>query len=175
MSCIVAIASEDGKIVLGGDSAGTNDTAIEIRKDPKVFKREKFLFGFINSFRAGQLLHYSLVVPTRKRGTDMHKFMVTDFATAVYDCLKKGHLLGEDDNDNGINQFMVACTGHIFRIDGDFSVAEVATPWDSIGSGEDFARGALLSQDVIIAQAKRDKRPFVYAPRQRVLDALGIV
>jgi hypothetical protein len=165
-------------VYFGGDSAATGGDAIEIRRDSKVFIRDQVLFGFQNSFRVGQLLRYSLVVPKRRRGMDLNQYMCTTFVDAVYECMKAGRALGNDEEDEDApavlnsSQFLVGYGGRIFRIDGDFAVAEVGTLWDAIGSGGDSARGALLAQDLVIATAKRNKRAFTYTPEQRILDAL---
>jgi len=62
MTCIVGlIDKESKKIYMGGDSAGVANYSLSVRKDPKVFKRYGFIFGFTSSFRMGQLLMCSTI------------------------------------------------------------------------------------------------------------------
>ena len=63
MTCIVAIA-EKNVVYVGADSLGSNGNKIITRKDTKIFIRKPFIFGFTSSYRMGQLLRYSLVIPS---------------------------------------------------------------------------------------------------------------
>ena len=96
MTCIVAL-KENGKVYIGGDCAGSDQSFTHSRKDPKVFKRGKFLIGFTSSFRMGQLLMHTLKVDPQSSiecigatiQTD-YQFMCTTFVNADRECLKKG-------------------------------------------------------------------------------------
>ena len=156
---------------MGGDSAAAMDDYLETRRDPKVWTHGRFLIGCIHSARAAQLVQHSFQAPRRLQNVSVPRYMATSFVDGLHDCLKRGRL---PDDDLGKSQFLIGYDGRIFRIDGDHAVAEVTTPWDAIGSGSESARGALLSQDVILTQARRNKRPFVYPAQQRVMDALSI-
>ena len=57
MTCIVGLV-DNGKIYMGGDSAGVSNLDIRIRADQKVFKTGEFIMGFTSSFRMGDLLKY---------------------------------------------------------------------------------------------------------------------
>ena len=69
MTCIVAWL-EDEKICIGGDSAGVAVYNMQIRADEKVFKNGEMVFGFTSSFRMGQLLRFSLILPPKKENQD---------------------------------------------------------------------------------------------------------
>jgi ATP-dependent protease HslVU (ClpYQ) peptidase subunit len=62
MTCIVGMV-ENGKVYIGGDSAGVSGFDYHIREDQKVFQNGDMIFGFTSSFRMGQLLQYSLKIP----------------------------------------------------------------------------------------------------------------
>jgi len=62
MTCIVGLV-ENGKVYIGGDSAGVAGLDITTRKDEKVFQKENMIFGFTSSFRMGQILRYSFKNP----------------------------------------------------------------------------------------------------------------
>ena len=81
MTCIVGL-KHNGKVWIGGDSAGVAGLSITVRKDPKVFVREKVVIGFTTSFRMGQLLMQKLRVPKRHADTDPFEYMITDFIEA---------------------------------------------------------------------------------------------
>ena len=62
MTCIVGVV-DNGKVYMGGDSAGVGGLCIETRKQPKVFRNGDFLIGYTDSFRMGQLLQYKMSPP----------------------------------------------------------------------------------------------------------------
>ena len=72
--------------------------------------------------------------------------MCTDFIDAVRSCFKNGGYLqkGTDGTENG-GTFLVAYKNRLFKIEGDFQVAENLNGIDAIGCGADFALGALYS------------------------------
>src|SRR5919109_4864584 len=95
MTAIVGLADES-KVWIGGDSAGVAGLSLTVRADEKVFRRGEWVFGFTGSFRAGQLLRYSLNVP-EPRG-DLAKFLATEFIDAVRYCLKGGGVARKKNN-----------------------------------------------------------------------------
>ena len=72
ITCIVGF-SHLGKVYIGGDSAGLSGWGLTVRKDPKVFANGPCIMGFTSSFRMGDLLRYSLVVPERHPDEDIDK------------------------------------------------------------------------------------------------------
>jgi len=62
MTCIVGI-QHDGRVYIGGDSAGVAGYSITSRADAKVFTVGPYVMGFTSSFRMGQLLRYGLKAP----------------------------------------------------------------------------------------------------------------
>src|SRR5210317_543364 len=93
MTCVVGYC-KDGKVYLGGDSAGVEDTDIVVRKDSKVFKNKKFAMGICGSFRMGDILRYRFVPPSVPKGMCIEKYMATDFIDACRDCFAK-HAFGK--------------------------------------------------------------------------------
>ena len=150
MTCIVGFIDKDrGKIWMGGDSAGSNSRHVQLRKDVKVFKRKsgdcEFLFGYTSSFRMGQLLRYQLKIPQLKQ-KELFKYMVTDFIEAVRKCLKDYGYSRVDNNEEHGGNFLVAVKGRLFEIGSDFQVEEVFENYNAVGSGYEYALGALYAQ-----------------------------
>ena len=145
MTCIVGIVSEDG-VTIGGDSAGVGGYYnVSVRKDSKVFTKGKFLFGFCGSFRLGQLLRYSFEAPDHDPRTDVDTYLRTTWLSALRKCLKDG---GFARNEQGEEQaphssFLVGYAGRLFEVEQDFQVGENVSPFNAVGCGEQFAKGAL--------------------------------
>lgn len=144
MTCIVGLV-ESGKVYIGGDSAGVGGYSLTVRADKKVFRNGDFVMGFTSSFRMGQLLHHAFNPPKRHPDDDVDKFMVTTFVDAVRDCLKSGGYAEKHHDAERGGVFLVGYAGRLFRIDCDYQVGEAADGFDSVGCGEDIARGALFA------------------------------
>ncbi len=146
MTCIVGLLS-GGQVYIGGDSAGTSDWNLTLRADPKVFRLGPFLFGFTWSYRMGQLLRYSLVVPERDPAIDAHHYMVARFIPAVRECLKAGGFARKENEQEEGGQFMVGMEGKLFVIDSDYQVGIPMHGYDAIGCGAQAALGALYATE----------------------------
>lgn len=119
-----------------------------VRSDPKVFRRgepdDPWVFGFCGSFRVGQLLRWSLELPTPE-GDDLDRFMVTTFVDAVRSCLKVGggaHREHEVETP-GDGAFLVGYRGRLFGVLNDYQVAAARDGLMAMGCGGDLALGAL--------------------------------
>lgn len=173
MTCIVGLV-HDGKVTIGGDSAGVAGLDFWIRADQKVWAKDGWVFGGTTSFRMLQILRYSMVLPKRHPDTDLMQFMVTEFIDAVRKCMRDGGFMTKDKEAEQGGTFLVGTAGRLFRICGDFQVGESTTPYDACGCGEPFARGAMAMSTGVQLPADPGgtvlMRPM--APRERVLGAL---
>jgi len=159
MTCIVGL-EKSGTVWMGGDSAGTAGNMHQrVRGDKKVFIKGEFIIGFCGSFRMGQLLQYSLVLPEQPEGKGDFEFLVTDFIDAlkvclkpkpgeekqeqqltITDLLKRGHRADEDDLSPS---FLFGYRGHLYGVQGDYQITKPEEGFDAMGSGADIAVGAM--------------------------------
>lgn len=144
MTCIVGIA-RDGVVYLGADSLGgnTNTYKVEIRKDPKIFRNGDFIIGYTTSFRMGDILQYSFAPPVIAE--DLSKYMRTTFIDAIRKTFKECGFAKKDSDQESGGAFLVGIKGRLFSVDSDYQVAELLEGWESIGSGEQIARGAICA------------------------------
>lgn len=163
MTCIVGIAHE-GRVWMGGDSAGVDGMALEVRADKKVFRNGPFVIGFTSSFRMGNLLQYALTPPRRHTADDVYKFLVTDFVDAVRSCLKAGGYATAKDGGEVGGAFLVGYEGRLFSVQEDYQVAETSTGFDACGSGGQIARGSLFST---IGQPPEDRIKIALAAAEQ--------
>jgi len=153
MTCIIGF-EKGGTVWIGGDSAGTASNMHQrIRKDKKVFVRGEFIFGFCGSFRMGDLLKHTLVLPEVQKGKDDVSFMVNDFVNAIRACFD------EENKKNGEEKmtpyFLVGFRGKLFNIQGDYQVGQPADGFDAVGSGADIAIGAMHASKSVGNTKKR--------------------
>lgn len=144
MTAIAGFVHE-GKVWIGGDSAGVGGWALSIRADQKVFKNGEFLFGFTSSFRMGQLLRYSFTPPKLHEGQDPYAYMVTDFVEGVRSCLKTGGFATREKEAEIGGHFLVGFRGRLFQIGSDYQVGECSSGYDACGCGCDVVNGALFA------------------------------
>lgn len=145
MTCIVGV-EHNGRVYIGGDSAGVAGYSLAIRADEKVFTTGPFVIGFTTSFRMGQLLRYRLSVPEQaSTEPDDYRFMCTTFIDAVRKCLKDG---GWAEVVNGVERggcFLVGYRGCLYVVGSDFQVGRAADGFDAVGCGDEIALGAFAA------------------------------
>jgi ATP-dependent protease HslVU (ClpYQ) peptidase subunit len=143
VTCIVGV-QQDGRVVIGGDSAGVAGWSITVRADTKVFRNGEFIMGFTDSFRMGQLLRYSLVPPV-PQDWDLDRFMATEFIAVVRDCLRDGGFARNESGNESGGLFLVGIRGHLYRIDSDYQIGRSVDEYYAVGSGDEYACGSLHS------------------------------
>jgi ATP-dependent protease HslVU (ClpYQ) peptidase subunit len=143
MTCIVGLVDK-GTVYIGGDSASVAGWTSRVTRLAKVFRRGPFLIGYTTSFRMGQLLQHSLVVPTQKENDDM-RFMVTTFVECVRQLLKEKGVAKIESNAESGGQFLVGYKKRLYSVQSDFQVNEMADGFDAVGSGCEYALGALAA------------------------------
>jgi len=116
----------------------------------KVAQNGPYLIGAAGDVRAINILHHAFQPPTppvNLRGKKLDAFMTVKFVPALRECFEKqGYATPEREgshiaeNDSIV---MVSIHGVIYVIDGDYSWCPDANSYYAIGSGGDFALGAL--------------------------------
>ena len=144
MTCICAIA-EEGKTWIGADSAGANSSQIFTRKDPKLFRKGNMLIGFTSSYRMGQLLRYSLILPKHYEGVSVEEYLHTVFIDEVRETLSKGGFLRKDREEEIGGVFIVGYKGRLFTVESDFQIGETVCGYHAVGCGDSVALGSLYS------------------------------
>lgn len=149
MTCIVGIVEKkDGRVWIGGDSAGVAGYGLTARADEKVFRNGEFVIGFTSSFRMGQILRYCFTPPPIKTW-DIWRYMVSEFIPASMKAMRD-HGWERKAKDDGWaggeiagGTFLVGVRGQLFKVEGDFQVGIARDGWAAVGCGDDLARGAI--------------------------------
>lgn len=152
MTCIVGLQHSRG-VVIGGDSAGIANLDVNVRADEKVFYSQGMLIGFAGSFRMGQLLRYKLRLPKRSKKDlfmrDDMEYLVTEFIDRVRLLfMENGATMNDEEGSlRSSGNFLVAYSGNLYTIDGDFQVAKQTCKYAAIGCGSAYALGSLFSTE----------------------------
>ena len=163
MTAIAGVV-EDGKVWIGGDSAGVADYSLTLRADEKVFKNGPFLFGFTTSFRMGQLLRYAFNPPDHDPRIDDFKYLVTTFMDAVRDCLKNGGYASSSGGSEKGGTFLLGYKGNLYSVYDDYQVGKAVDGINAVGCGEQIVKGALFVQQNVKPE-KRIKLALTAAER----------
>ncbi len=146
MTAIVGMVDTTNDCVwIGGDSCGgdsSNWITIK-RKDPKVFYRNPYLFGFTSSFRMGDILKYIFEPPIPdKNVTDITKFIVKEFIPTLRKCFEKeGFMTIKDSKESG-GSFLLGFKNRLFTIENNFQVG-IPDSYAACGCGRELALGSL--------------------------------
>lgn len=143
MTCIVGIAHK-GRVYMGANSCGSTSSSWMHVTSAKLFRVDsRFMIGCCGSFRMIDLLHYSLEVDDHPEDVSDDAFMRTIFVDCVRECLRDGGMLETRNGAEQIGNFLVGYRGHLYEVQNDNSVLNLAGWGHAVGSGELSARGSL--------------------------------
>lgn len=151
MTCIIAYKTKD-KIYMGSDSAvvvgGNSGEGTLIRtmtEPPKVFHKEGLLIGFAGTPRFGQIVRDCFYPTPLGKNENIVTYLTTTFVNELIKTLDELKHLEIRTGEACGYQFLVGAQGRFFKISVDFAVIEVDDAFTAIGSGEDYALGALAA------------------------------
>lgn len=150
MTTIVGIQKDDCAII-AVDSRVTDDNG-RIYSHPDMMKyAERGAFVIAGS---GEVLPCDIVqnmwTPPRLLAADkanVYKFMITKVMPSIRELLTKNGYNFDEQQDKKEGErfhFLIACNGELFDVDQELSVTRDARGYYAIGSGGDYALGALL-------------------------------
>jgi hypothetical protein len=163
MTCIVGLVNA-GKVYIGSDSAGVSGLDIRIRQDPKVFIKDNMIFGSTSSYRMGQILRSSFVIPEHITTKNDFDYLCSDFVDGLISCFKEKGYARTNDNVVSGGEFILGYKGNLYKIESDFQVAKVNGFYDACGCGESYALGSLKTME----------NEGSYKPREMIEEALNV-
>ena len=147
MTCIVGLEHNEG-VTIGGDSLLSDYWSGAAMVTPKVWKTGEFIYGYCGSLRAGQILQYIFTAPQLPDGNtdeDLELYLVNYWSEALRECfLHAGSAKIKHEVQSTPNSwFLLGVRGRLYTMQSDFSVWRTDRGYAAIGSGEQFALGAL--------------------------------
>lgn len=143
MTAIAGLMADDGKVWIGGDSAGIAGFSRTVRSDVKVFTNAGYIFGFTDSFRMGQLIRCAWVPPQPANNEDVYEFLVTRFIDELRTMLKAGGYAEVHNNVETGGSFLMGFRGQLYSVESDFQVGIPAIGYAAMGCGDDLVLGSL--------------------------------
>lgn len=138
MTCIVGYV-DGNDIYMGGDSIAISEDGYRIMDFPKVFIRGDMIFGFASSFRMGQILKSSFIIPERPEDISDEEYIQGVFIDTLIKCFEEKGYATIDNNVATGGCFLLGYNKRLYQIQDDFSVLCNIQKYDSIGVGENFA------------------------------------
>lgn len=138
MTAIAAIKTNDG-VLVGTDSAVTrpDKDLLLVSSVSKVFELEDLVVGVSGSIAIGQYLSRTFRVPGRPPNTSLARYMVAHFGPAVEKALRQEGLKGH------CSILIATPENGLFISEDGAAVVEPQDPFAAIGTGANFALGAL--------------------------------
>lgn len=159
MTCIAALATSDGRVVMGGDSAGVDERLdLGIIAETKVWQQGPVLIGSSGSFRVAQLIRYKLTLPAPDPLVDPLVYLVDPFVDAMREALGIGGSLitWQDTATEWIDGgFLIGFAGRVFEMYSDFGIGELVHGYGATGCGAPFAVGSLASTEHLRVSPQR--------------------
>lgn len=177
MTIIVGIITAED-VIVGADSLGSNGNQKLRMKTPKVIRRfvhgkkRPILIGCSGSYRVLQLLQ-TMPMPDHDGNKSTDRYIIEDLVSSIRKHLDTNGALGKRENEDFSEiQLLLAYDHRLFEVQGDFSVTETDHDYIAVGSGLEYALGALwASRDVppqdrivLALQAAAEFNPFCGVP-----------
>ena len=160
MTCIAAVV-DDGRVYMGGDSAGITDDSVlslGIGSESKIWESDGILFGCCGSFRVAQVIRWQMNIPQYNPAAEPLEYLTGGLITAMRDSLREhGSLITyEEDSTESIDGgILVGFMGRVFEIYNDFGVGELIHGYGSVGCGAPVAVGALAATEGVDVKPKK--------------------
>lgn len=139
MTCIVGIKDKAG-IYIGADSSvSAGNTQYAISNNKKLFIDKDMIFGMAGEYAVCQEFQYRFASPDCDADRDPLEYMLNSFAPAL-----REHFATVFSGDNEF-YIIIGFRGRLFQLDKNYTVIETPLNFDTIGSGEDVARGVLFA------------------------------
>lgn len=150
MTCIVGLATADGRAFIGGDSCASVDDNLFMIANGKVFQKGEFIFGCAGTRRASEIIRFSFEPPplaTAAGESAEAAYMASVFADALRKLFaERGAVLKDESNGDSFGgSGIIALRGRIYFLSGNFSVTPVADGIWATGCGRNVALGSLRS------------------------------
>ena len=148
MTTIIGVEYANRCVILG-DSRIVGDSKIYSHPDMvKVVNNGNFIIGAAGDVRALQVILHTWKPPTLliKDKDNLFQFMITKVVPSLKKQLTDYGLLETKSTDKDFELYvLIAVNGSIFEIDSDFAISRNESGYYGIGTGGDYALGALYA------------------------------
>jgi hypothetical protein len=148
MTTVIAIQYDD-RVEMISDSQINSSGKPYFHEDMvKIFERNKYLIGVAGRVVALQAIQNSWNPPALSANYkgSIYNFIITKIVPSLKMFIDESKMFSDKEKEDGdLFSILIVIKGEVFEIDEDYSVARRSDGIYAIGSGADFALGALMS------------------------------
>lgn len=148
MTTVVAIQHQDGVTMIADSQINSAGQPYFHSDMVKVVQRNKYLIGVAGRVVALQAIQNSWNPPALSasyKGT-LYNFVITKVIPSLKSFIDESKLFSDKEKEDGdLFSILLAINGQVFEIDQDYAVARRDSGVYAIGSGADYALGALMA------------------------------
>lgn len=146
-----AVTCADSRISEMDDGGIATQFGVLRDTSPKIALNGRYLLGAAGDLRAINILHHAFtppICPPNLRGKKLDHFLTVKFIPALRECFEsQGYATPDNDEKQHIAEhgsiILAVINGTIYVIDGDYSWVSDPSGVYAIGSGAQYALGAL--------------------------------
>lgn len=147
MTCIAGVVHE-GRAKIAGDRWCGEWSGYRLAS-PKIWRSPWFVVGLTGYPRMQQVLQYHGSDIPAPLSSCPQAYLVSEFVPHLRELLKR-HGVAEvkDSKESADSTMLIGMKGRLFEVNSNFQVIEAALPFNAVGCGSDFAKGALSVVDI---------------------------
>jgi ATP-dependent protease HslVU (ClpYQ) peptidase subunit len=156
MTTIIGVQYEDSCVIASDSRVAEGGKVYTHPEMVKAVERGNYIIGGAGDYRALQVVLHGWQPPllTAKAKTNLYEFVINKVAPSLKSTLTEAGIefnKGSESNDDKFElSLIIGINGVLFEIDSDFAVAMSDNHFYGIGSGGDFALGALHAGATIL-------------------------
>jgi len=148
MTTVIAIEDADGMTMISDSQINSNGRPYFHTDMVKIVERNKYVIGVAGRVVALQAIENAWNPPpysSNYKGS-IYTFVITKVVPSLKSFIDDCKMFSDKEKDDGdLFSILLAIHGNVFEIDQDYSVARRDDGCYAIGSGSDFALGALMA------------------------------
>ena len=149
MTTIIGVQAVNGCVIASDSRVAEGGKVYTHPEMVKAAERGSYIVGGAGDYRALQVVLHGWQPPvvSAKAKQNLYEFVINKVAPSLKSTLVEAGIefnKGSEDSDNKFElQLIIGINGTLFEIDSDFAVAMNDTGFYAVGSGGDYALGAL--------------------------------
>ena len=148
MTTIIAPQTDHGVVMIADSQINSTGKPYFHEDMVKIIERNRYLIGVAGRVVALQSIQNSWnppSLPANYKGS-LYNFVITKIVPSLKMFIDESKMFSDKEKEDGeLFSILLAIKGEVFEIDDDYSVARREDGIYAIGSGADFALGALMA------------------------------
>ena len=156
MTTIIGVQNENGCVIASDSRVADNGKVYTHPEMLKAKQRGNYIIGGAGDYRALQVVLHGWKPPlvTAKAKENLYEFVINKVAPSLKTALSDAGIDFNKGSENSDDKFelelIISINGTLFELDSDFAVAMTDTGFYAIGSGGDYALGALHAGTTVL-------------------------